>query len=177
MGLGKLLILDGRKKDSLQYSLSCSVSGTSKEFCTETRESRLDSCRKYPTAVTQPASEDPSEVAGAGIPLVLSCFVGIASTPTRSLRLAPSSAISRDTLRRRTQREQNSKVSGSPVSPNSPLQLRPNEADAEIDEQIRQRAYELYQERGGMDGDPTDDWLQAKENVLGSKAKAATTSS
>lgn len=116
-------------------------------------------------------------MAGAGIPLVLSCFVGIASTPTRSLRLAPSSAISRDTLRRRTQREQNSKVSGSPVSPNSPLQLRPNEADAEIDEQIRQRAYELYQERGGMDGDRTDDWLQAKENVLGSKAKAATTSS
>jgi hypothetical protein len=35
----------------------------------------------------------------------------------------------------------------------------------------------LYQERGGMDGDPTDDWLQAKENVLGSTAKAATTSS
>jgi hypothetical protein len=101
----------------------------------------------------------------------------IASTPTRSLRLAPSSAIGRDTLRKRTQREHKSKVSGSPVSPNSPVQLSPNVAGPEIDEQIRQRAYELYQERGGVGGDPTDDWLQAKEDVLSSKTKAATTSS
>jgi hypothetical protein len=48
---------------------------------------------------------------------------------------------------------------------------------AEIEEQIRQRAYELYQERGGLDGNATDDWQQAKEEVLSSKAKAATTSS
>ena len=103
--------------------------------------------------------------------------LAIASTPTRSLRLAPSSAVRRDTLRKRTQREDNSKVSGSPVSPNSPARLRPSVAGAEIEEQIRQRAYELYQERGGVDGDPTDDWLQAKEDVLSAKAKAATTSS
>jgi hypothetical protein len=101
----------------------------------------------------------------------------IASTPTRSLRLAPSSAVSRDTLRKRTHREDNSKVSGSPVSPNSPTRLRPSVAGAEIEEQIRQRAYELYQERGGVDGDPTDDWLQAKEDVLSAKAKAAKISS
>jgi hypothetical protein len=49
--------------------------------------------------------------------------------------------------------------------------------DAEIEEQIRQRAYELYLERGGVDGNATDDWLQAKEEVLSSKGKAATTSS
>jgi hypothetical protein len=80
-------------------------------------------------------------------------------------------------LRKRTHRENNSKVSGSPVSPNSPTRLRPSVAGAEIEEQIRQRAYELYQERGGVDGDPTDDWLQAKEDVLSAKAKAAKISS
>lgn len=99
----------------------------------------------------------------------------IASTPTTSLRLASSSAIRSDTLRKRTQRELNSKAGGSPVSPNSPVQLRPNVTRAEIDEQIRLRAYQLYQERGGVGGDPTSDWLQAKEDVLSAKAKAATT--
>jgi hypothetical protein len=56
-----------------------------------------------------------------------------------------------------------------PVSP-SPLSDRPNETAAEIEEKIRQRAYELYRERGGMGGNPTDDWLQAKREVLSQKA-------
>ena len=63
------------------------------------------------------------------------------------------------------------------MNPNSPIPLRPNLMDAEIEEQIRQRAYELYLERGGVDGNATDDWLQAKQEVLSSKGKAATTSS
>ncbi len=63
------------------------------------------------------------------------------------------------------------------MSPKAPIPLRPNLTDAEIEEQVRQRAYELYQERGGLDGNATDDWRQAKEEVLSSKAKAATTSS
>ena len=63
------------------------------------------------------------------------------------------------------------------MSPNAPIALRPNLTDAEIEEQIRQRAYELYQGRGGADGNATDDWLQAKKEVLSYKAKGATTSS
>jgi hypothetical protein len=63
------------------------------------------------------------------------------------------------------------------MSPNPPSPLRPNLTDAEIEEQIRQRAYELYQGRGGVDGNATDDWLQARKEVLNHKAKAATTSS
>ena len=63
------------------------------------------------------------------------------------------------------------------MSPTRPIPLRPNLNDAEIEEQIRQRAYELYQGRGGVDGKATDDWLQAKEEVLSSKAKAARASS
>jgi hypothetical protein len=102
----------------------------------------------------------------------------IASPPARSLQLAPTSATRSDTLlRKRKYREHNSKLMWSALSPNSPISLRPNQMDAEIEERIRKRAYELYQERGGVDGDAADDWLQAKEEVLSSKAKAATTSS
>ena len=101
----------------------------------------------------------------------------IASPPARSLRLAPTSATRSDTLRKCTYREPNSKQRCSPMNPNSPIPLGPNLMDAEIEEQIRQRAYELCQERGGVDGNATDDWLRAKEEVLSSKGKAATTSS
>jgi len=101
----------------------------------------------------------------------------IASPPARSLRLASTSAARNDTLRKRAYREHNSKRRYPPMSPNPPVPLRPNLPDAEIEEQIRQRAYELYQGRGGVDGNATDDWLQAKEEVLSYKAKAATTSS
>ncbi len=64
------------------------------------------------------------------------------------------------------------------MSPKAPIPLRPNLSDAEIEEQIRQRAYELYEGRGRVDGNAMDDWLQAKEEVLSYReAKAATTSS
>jgi hypothetical protein len=56
------------------------------------------------------------------------------------------------------------------VSPSPPLSHRPNETAAEMEEKIRQRAYELYLERGGMGGNPTDDWLQAKREVLSQKS-------
>jgi hypothetical protein len=101
----------------------------------------------------------------------------ITSPPARSLRLSPISATRSDTLRKCMYREHNPKLRCSSLSPNSSVPLRPNLMDAEIEEQIRQRAYELYQERGGVDGDPTDDWRQAKEEVLSSRAKAAATSS
>jgi hypothetical protein len=101
----------------------------------------------------------------------------IASPPPRSLRLAPAPTTRNDTFRKSLYREHNSKRRYSPLNPNPPFPLRPNLTEAEIEEQIRQRAYELYQGRGGVDGNATDDWLQAKEEVLSYKAKAATTSS
>ncbi|HYL16759.1 MAG TPA: DUF2934 domain-containing protein [Terriglobales bacterium] len=91
----------------------------------------------------------------------------IASPPARGLRLASTSATRNDTLRKCTHREH----------PNPPIPLRPNPTDAHIEEQVRQRAYELYQRRGGVDGNATDDWLQAKEEVLGNKAKPGLTPS
>lgn len=35
------------------------------------------------------------------------------------------------------------------------------------EEQIRLRAYELYIERGGGDGNDSDDWLQAERELRG----------
>ncbi len=38
---------------------------------------------------------------------------------------------------------------------------------AQIDERIRERAHEIYEERGRTEGHAMDDWLQAKNEVLG----------
>jgi Protein of unknown function (DUF2934) len=98
----------------------------------------------------------------------------IASPPARSSRLASVSATRSDTSQKGTYREHHSKRRYSPLSSNPPVPLGPNDANTE--EQIRQRAYELYQQRGG-DGNATADWLQARKEVLSCKAKAAKASS
>jgi len=100
----------------------------------------------------------------------------IVCPPARN-RCASTSARRSDTLRKGTSRERNSKRRCSPISSKPPVSLRPNRPDADIEEETRQRAYELYQERGGVDGNPTDDWLKAKQEVLRHKARAGATSS
>jgi Protein of unknown function (DUF2934) len=52
-----------------------------------------------------------------------------------------------------------------PVEPKTP----------ELDDKIRRRAYELYEERGRADGSELEDWIQAETEVLASNhtAKAA----
>jgi hypothetical protein len=42
---------------------------------------------------------------------------------------------------------------------------------AKVDEKIRRRAYELYEQRGRTDGHRMDDWLQAEAEVTGKKRK------
>jgi hypothetical protein len=42
-----------------------------------------------------------------------------------------------------------------------------------IEQQIQQRAYELYEQRGRTDGHDLDDWLQAEREIKGTQAKAA----
>lgn len=41
----------------------------------------------------------------------------------------------------------------------------------DLQEQIRLRAYELYEQRGRGDGRDLDDWLQAESEVKQKKAK------
>jgi Protein of unknown function (DUF2934) len=38
------------------------------------------------------------------------------------------------------------------------------------DQQIRLRAYELYEQRGREDGRDVEDWLQAESDVFGQRA-------
>ena len=42
---------------------------------------------------------------------------------------------------------------------------KPTQA-TDIEERIRRRAYELYEERGKVDGFALDDWLQAERELL-----------
>jgi hypothetical protein len=42
-----------------------------------------------------------------------------------------------------------------------------------IEQQIRQRAYELYEQRGRTDAYDLDDWLQAEREIKGTQANAA----
>ncbi len=43
----------------------------------------------------------------------------------------------------------------------------------ELERQIRQRAYELYQERGREDGNELEDWLRAEEEITSKKIRTA----
>jgi len=49
----------------------------------------------------------------------------------------------------------------------------PTESASEVQEKIRRRAYELYEERGRTDGRDLEDWLQAESEVTQKKAKTA----
>jgi hypothetical protein len=42
-----------------------------------------------------------------------------------------------------------------------------------IEQQIQQRAYELYEQRGRTDGHDLEDWLQAECEIRGTQANAA----
>jgi hypothetical protein len=51
------------------------------------------------------------------------------------------------------------------------VRISAEELQHPLDEQIRKRAYELYEQRGRIDGQELDDWLQA-ELELNMKAAA-----
>jgi hypothetical protein len=49
----------------------------------------------------------------------------------------------------------------------SPEVAHESRVASSIEEQIRQRAYELYQQRHGHGGSPEQDWIRAKEEICG----------
>ena len=55
------------------------------------------------------------------------------------------------------------------ISPSAPPE--PQEAPGDLEEKIRRRAYERYQQRGRVEGHALDDWLQAEAEILEIKAK------
>jgi hypothetical protein len=60
---------------------------------------------------------------------------------------------------------------------NPPLAIEPlsnpTELPGELEDEIRRRAYELYEKRQGVNGSPEEDWLQAEAQVLSVMSKAA----
>jgi len=40
-----------------------------------------------------------------------------------------------------------------------------------VEEKIRLRAYELYEQRGKVDGHALDDWLQAEAEIVGKRGQ------
>ena len=45
---------------------------------------------------------------------------------------------------------------------------------SELDDKIRRRAYELYEQRGRTNGSEFEDWVQAEAEVLGNNDLART---
>jgi hypothetical protein len=43
---------------------------------------------------------------------------------------------------------------------------------SKIEQEIRKRAYELFEARGGVEGHDVEDWLRAEEEIMGSKTNA-----
>jgi P-type Cu2+ transporter len=56
------------------------------------------------------------------------------------------------------------------VTPRQTPALAVMKSAPELEERIRRRAYELYEQRGREDGHELDDWLQAESEVTQKKA-------
>ena len=61
----------------------------------------------------------------------------------------------------------------SPRSTSDPTPIKSEVRTTEIDERIRRRAYDLYEQRGRLDGHDMDDWLQAEAEMNGKSKTAA----
>lgn len=60
------------------------------------------------------------------------------------------------------------------TSPHQTPNLAVMKSAPDLHEQIRRRAYALYEQRGSTDGHELGDWLQAESEVAQKKAKAVT---
>jgi len=58
----------------------------------------------------------------------------------------------------------------SPAKRSEPIRTIPD--PVQMEEQIRLRAYELYEARSREDGHEQEDWLQAEAEILGTQQKA-----
>ena len=57
-------------------------------------------------------------------------------------------------------------------TPTLPTETRAAESPADIQVQVRRRAFELYEQRGRADGHDLDDWLQAEAELTPQRTKA-----
>jgi len=59
-----------------------------------------------------------------------------------------------------------------PQMPILPTETRATESPVDIQEQVRRRAFDLYEQRGRKDGHDLDDWLQAESELVQNRTKA-----
>jgi hypothetical protein len=60
----------------------------------------------------------------------------------------------------------NSKKNGNPADLQA-SESKQNLVPINLDDEIRRRAYEIFEERRGAPGDEREDWLRAEREVLG----------
>ena len=53
-----------------------------------------------------------------------------------------------------------------------PTETRATESPVDIQEQVRRRAFDLYEQRGREDGHDLDDWLLAESELVQKRTKA-----
>jgi Protein of unknown function (DUF2934) len=56
--------------------------------------------------------------------------------------------------------------------PTLPTETSATESPVDIQEQVRRRAFELYEQRGREDGHDLDDWRQAESELAPQQTKA-----
>jgi Protein of unknown function (DUF2934) len=66
-----------------------------------------------------------------------------------------------------------SQINSEADRPNSQTKPEVTESAIDLQEQVRCRAYELYEKRGKEDGHEIDDWVQAESEVTAGTTKAA----
>jgi hypothetical protein len=59
-----------------------------------------------------------------------------------------------------------------PIHPSSPVSTRVPDASADLQNETRAVAYQLYEARGRSDGHDVDDWLQAEVLLRSAPEKA-----
>jgi hypothetical protein len=57
-------------------------------------------------------------------------------------------------------------VSASETKFTAPVETRRNVVPINLEDEIRRRAYEIFQERGSVAGNEHEDWLRAEREVL-----------
>lgn len=58
---------------------------------------------------------------------------------------------------------------GEPKSMSKDRPVQSLKIPSDMEEQVRRRAYELYEERGRVEGFEVEDWLQAEAEFLGAR--------
>jgi Protein of unknown function (DUF2934) len=68
--------------------------------------------------------------------------------------------------RAKTPRNGNAAKNVTPINKRMPKPAKSDSGTVNLDEEIRVRAYEIYQQRGNQPGSEHEDWLLAEREVL-----------